>query len=47
MFAVIDPGFAVDLTCLGNIADFVAVYLDHVAWRAVTASGMAAARQSA
>jgi hypothetical protein len=30
-----DPGFAVDLICRGNIADFVAVYLGHVAWRAV------------
>jgi DNA-binding HxlR family transcriptional regulator len=29
-----DPGFAVDLICRGNIADFVAVYLGHVAWRA-------------
>jgi DNA-binding HxlR family transcriptional regulator len=28
-----DPGFAVDLICRGNIADFVAVYLGHAAWR--------------
>ncbi len=30
-----DPGFAVDLICRGNIADFVAVYLGHAAWRDV------------
>ena len=30
-----DPGFAVDLICRGNIADFVAIYLGHAAWRDV------------
>jgi hypothetical protein len=30
-----DPGFAVDLMCRGNIADFVAIYLGHAAWRDV------------
>jgi DNA-binding HxlR family transcriptional regulator len=30
-----DPGFAVDLICRGKIADFVAVYLGHAAWRDV------------
>jgi hypothetical protein len=28
-----DPGFPVDLTVRGNIADFVEVYLGHVPWR--------------
>jgi hypothetical protein len=28
-----DPGFPVDLVFRGNIADFVAVYLGHAAWR--------------
>lgn len=28
-----DPGFPVDLTMRGNIADFVKVYLGHVLWR--------------
>jgi DNA-binding HxlR family transcriptional regulator len=28
-----DPGFAVDLTCRGKIADFVSVYLGHADWR--------------
>jgi hypothetical protein len=30
-----DPGFAVDLICRSNIADFVAIYLGHAAWRDV------------
>ena len=30
-----DPGFAVDLICRGNIADFVAIYLGHAIWRDV------------
>jgi hypothetical protein len=30
-----DPGFAVDLICPGNIADFVAIYLGHAVWRDV------------
>jgi hypothetical protein len=28
-----DPGFAVDVTLRGDIADYVAVYLGHKAWR--------------
>jgi DNA-binding HxlR family transcriptional regulator len=28
-----DPGYAVDVVCRGNIADFVAVYLGHAIWR--------------
>jgi DNA-binding HxlR family transcriptional regulator len=28
-----DPGYAIDLVFRGNIADFVAVYLGHAAWR--------------
>jgi hypothetical protein len=30
-----DPGFPVDVTCRGNIADFVSVYLGHAVWRDV------------
>ena len=30
-----DPGFAIDLICRGNIADFVAIYLGHAVWRDV------------
>ena len=28
-----DPGYPVDVTCRGKIADFVAVYLGHARWR--------------
>jgi hypothetical protein len=30
-----DQGFAVDLICRRNIADFVVIYLGHAAWRDV------------
>ena len=28
-----DPGYPVDVTCRGKIADFVAVYLGYARWR--------------
>jgi hypothetical protein len=35
-----DPGFAIDLTPRGNISDYVAVYLGHVAWREVAGKAL-------
>src|SRR5260221_9974631 len=35
-----DPGFAVDLTLRGNISDYVAVYLGHMAWREVAGKSL-------
>jgi hypothetical protein len=35
-----EPGFAVDLICRGDIADFVAIYLGHAVWRDVASKAI-------